>query len=83
VNPVRYPTPSERLDVIKAVPEDKLGLELAIQRAQLALHMECRPSNQNINALTKWVHAKQKFETAIGLLEGQINNRWHAVEVRK
>jgi len=62
-------------------PDAKLRAELARPQAVLAAHMAKRPGWENINVRSAWVHAKDGILTEIGLVEGQLRNRWHPVEV--
>jgi hypothetical protein len=81
VNPVRYPTPSERTDVVKPLPEAKRILKLAELRAELALHLDTRPPHHRINPLAAWIGKRDLLRMEIQLLESQVTNVWHPVEV--
>jgi hypothetical protein len=59
--------------------EAQLRAELALQKAILAGHLKQRPGTEDLNLLAKWVCAKDRILTEIGLIEGQIENRWREV----
>lgn len=76
----KYAHPAEREQIVKPIPEDKVEAELARRRADLAAHLAKRPGHADTNALAAWVWDKDRILTAIGILEGQMENRWHNVE---
>ena len=79
MNPVHYPTPFEKYDVIKPAPEAIIQAELARLRDLLAAHLLTRPHWHQINERMQWVMAKDRIALGIDILEGQIRNRWHSV----
>jgi len=60
-------------------PDSQLKDMLNAQRQQLAAHLPKRPSNQDTKALALWARAKDQILLEIGIIEGQMRNRWRDV----
>ena len=82
MNPVRYPLPADRTDVVKPLPEALRVSKLARLQADLAAHEAKRPHWSAINDLARWIGKRDLLRSDIQILENQVTNVWHPVEVR-
>lgn len=81
MNAVPYPTPAERTDVVKPLPEALRVTRLNRLKAELAVHLTERPHWFHINDLARWIDKRDLMLMDITVLENQITNVWHPVEV--
>ncbi|BDU76239.1 hypothetical protein [Mesoterricola sediminis] len=82
MNPIRYPHPAEREDVIRPVPASHLANEISRLEARLRDHMAMRPDWRHLQARTVWAQDKALIEQDLLILRRQEMSRWHPVDGR-
>ena len=64
---------------VPVVSSKTLQAELGRAKVLLSAHMAKRPHWHDIAVRADWANEKDRIRTQIGLIEGQLRNRWQAV----